>query len=636
MTTVAGRGVLPINGDSPRQQGPDNIDAWGNHIPSEEGWTVVSRKKKIASQPQQAQVPQLRQWKDDLLKQRRCFKCLAKGHRRYQCKNKLKCLNCARTGNTAGKCKQQVTQAIKRGIEAQVSKISPTTGDFIAIFPNVAMRNQAVDICVFTIQPRVEVQLAAWTTHTGMVYDPTTHKARIKLHNLPLQHWNWEDIAQLVSGFGSLEKMATPLENDNYVEMTILVGVYHPFKVPLTLSATADPCSTTVDVELEGWIHNSIFDADPPLNEEHTDENQHQDEINEARYWEEEYRANAKGGRRLHSYDSRQHSGPVTQNQRRKWQAQRRTGQMERIIANHTGEEHNVNSDFRVNILNGKKTEVTIGVRRVQGMNWLIGASIECEGNTISTPGIARKWDPAEHISKKGQPRSDGYSENTAAQIQTGIFIFLEATATAQSTRKIMEIPAQTEGETIGTTAQQLLETPAQTVVYQQPNNNSSTNGDTGPNQGIQVTAQQQEEVAAQRGVEIIPPQQIKDIPAANTDNIKIEPNTHTEEYYDGPPPGFPGPPKYANAVRRSPRLKHKNTGPYITPEERARLVSKPDSAPITRESAKKSFKAYQAQLDYFKSTNPLSEAQAQLIAMVVGIELKGQLADQVCDMLLT
>lgn len=58
--------------------------------------------------------------------------------------------------------------------------------------------------------------------------------------------------------------------------------------------------------------------------------------------------------------------------------------------------------------------------------------------------------------------------------------------------------------------------------------------------------------------------------------------HTDSESETDGPPPGFLGPPKFCSPVlRRSPRLSQKNTGPYVTPEERARRVSKPRTVSV-------------------------------------------------------
>lgn len=69
------------------------------------------------------------------------------------------------------------------------------------------------------------------------------------------------------------------------------------------------------------------------------------------------------------------------------------------------------------------------------------------------------------------------------------------------------------------------------------------------------------------------------------------EPNNeiHNDPNTEGPPPGFSGPPRFAVVIkRRSRRLSTKYSGVYISPEERARRVTKPDSAPIPQGGPKK------------------------------------------------
>ncbi|KAF3328930.1 hypothetical protein FCM35_KLT06008 [Carex littledalei] len=70
---------------------------------SEEGWTVVTRKKHNRQARPQT-LKSLAKCKQDLMTQGRCFKCLQKGHRRFQCRGQLKCLKCGHKGHTAGRC----------------------------------------------------------------------------------------------------------------------------------------------------------------------------------------------------------------------------------------------------------------------------------------------------------------------------------------------------------------------------------------------------------------------------------------------------------------------------------------------------------------------------------------------------
>lgn len=110
------------------------------------------------------------------------------------------------------------------------------------------MRDQAVDIGILTITPGVEVQMVKWTKTAGMLHDPTTHKARIKLNGLPFHCWNKEAITDLVSGFGTLLRIAPFFVPGNYENLKILLGCFHPVNIPRNLFGTDDPSSCTVEV----------------------------------------------------------------------------------------------------------------------------------------------------------------------------------------------------------------------------------------------------------------------------------------------------------------------------------------------------------------------------------------------------
>ncbi|KAF3328199.1 hypothetical protein FCM35_KLT06805 [Carex littledalei] len=115
-----------ISGAAQAVQYQDHMDAWGNLIPNDNGWTTVNRKKRY-NRPRQEAVSQLSKWNETLLKQGRCFKCLAKGHRSFQCTGKIKCLKCTLTGHTVGSCKKElpaptINRGVDRGVKAhQVS-----------------------------------------------------------------------------------------------------------------------------------------------------------------------------------------------------------------------------------------------------------------------------------------------------------------------------------------------------------------------------------------------------------------------------------------------------------------------------------------------------------------------------------
>ncbi|KAF3339108.1 Zinc knuckle [Carex littledalei] len=423
-----------------------------------EGWTVVRRKRPHKPKPQPS-IP-LSKCKQELLAQGRCFRCLQKGHRSFECSGLIKCLKCDKPGHTARNCAMrdapptglQPTKEANRGpvqrgtqpigdrhtsvitpqpppnerpinrhqetrfilcntkthsntdnvppsnnqptmdvlahwetmqmtdpayvqglidnsgmdVKAflpttdspndeflersaivltgpnhnddqlinrlttklayhftrhprhfKVRRLPPTMGDLIAIFPNRDMMRQAVQVGMFHLGPGIQVQLAAYKKNDGMTRDPTTHKARIKIHNLPLRFWHWDAVSQLVCGFGQLERIAPYFTNGNYDELRVLVGCYHPMKIPPYVTATADPHSVTVQLELEGWLHNEALRTDTPYTGgEDMDQNRIGQVEDEATYWENQWRNNLRGGG-SNSFDSRQSSGPVTRFNRR-------------------------------------------------------------------------------------------------------------------------------------------------------------------------------------------------------------------------------------------------------------------------------------------------------------------------------
>ncbi|KAF3321011.1 Cellular nucleic acid-binding protein [Carex littledalei] len=75
-----------------------------------------------------------------------------------------------------------------------ISRVHQNYGDFLVRFPNTNLRDQAVAICVFTLGPNMHLQLVEWTPGMGGVYDPVTHKARLRLYGLLNHNWNIHDL----------------------------------------------------------------------------------------------------------------------------------------------------------------------------------------------------------------------------------------------------------------------------------------------------------------------------------------------------------------------------------------------------------------------------------------------------------
>jgi hypothetical protein len=104
----------------------------------------------------------------------------------------------------------------------------------------------------------------------------------------------------------------------------------------------------------------------------------------------------------------------------------------------------------------------------------------------------------------------------------------------------------------------------------------------------------------------------------------------------EGPPPGFPGPPKFAKqSLRRSARLSTKS-GPYISFEQRAAIQSKKSTSSALAKTRKKPIKHVSIQMEYLKSYDPINIHQAEIIVAAAGVELPEYVAKQVETTMIT
>ncbi|KAF3321452.1 hypothetical protein FCM35_KLT14705 [Carex littledalei] len=726
-----------------------------------DGWTVV-RKKRLHRAKPQLTTP-LSKCKEELLAQGRCFRCLQKGHRRFECSGIVKCLKCARPGHTASRCDmrstpprgpqpnviqptpaanrgqtrqgiqltgeghnetttqtptvhppkerpinwQQETRFIlctpskdrlnnqptmdvlanwetmqmtdpayvqglidNRGMDARVflpttdspndefleraaivltgpnhnsdqlinqlttklahhfhrhprhfkvRRLPPLMGDLIAIFPNRDMMKQAEQVGMFHLGPGIQVQLAACRKEDGMTHDPTTHKARIRIHDLPLRFWHRDAISQLVCGFGQLERIAPYFTNGKYNELRVLVGCYHPMKIPPYVTATADPRSVTVQLELEGWLHNDALRTDIPFTGgEGMDQNRLGPVQDEADYWENQWRNSLRGGR-AHSFDSRQSSGPVTRFNRQDRPAgteQQISSSLERTNNLTTGDhmgsptvilkfgEQNKYSQYEVQLkYNQSQQEFWVyGSRINEGVRDML--LIKCAPNTNPTmyyaTGVQADRLAAMHMEMMVQETQLPRATDMAGQARPQQTLHIEATPIATTDKPDNAKATPTEicvtGEESGPNSEKPNEEddlpPGFFGIANRPNSEK-------PNEEISYSGPTNEETAA-----------------------------------DGPPPGFPGPPRFSpSPKRRSRRLEEKYSGVYVSPEERARMVTKPGYTAIPNRKPKKKPAMCQAQLEYFKQYGPLSQSQAELIIMAAGVELQGDLLEKINEM---
>lgn len=115
------------------------------------------------------------------------------------------------------------------------------------------MKNEAVAIGVFDIGANVDVQLVPWTLGIGLNYDPTSQRARLRLHGLPMHNWNHDNIEDLLAEVGYLIAIAPFQTTTDLESIRILIACHHSTHIPNTLLTGIEPHTTQVVVELEGW-----------------------------------------------------------------------------------------------------------------------------------------------------------------------------------------------------------------------------------------------------------------------------------------------------------------------------------------------------------------------------------------------
>lgn len=347
-----------------------------------------------------------------------------------------------------------------------------------------------------------------------------------------------------------------------------MVGCYHPIHVPPYLTATQDPRSATVQVEIEGWLHNDALYTDPPYTGgEKTDDNHYDDDndaMTEGRYWDEQWKQGIRAARR--GDQSSDDSGSSWQASVTRYNSrgslsmagEQVKGLMESQVPKPNGGNCSficvqTNSKVQEFMIYGKIiNDIGIGeamVRIVQNVPYLLGMYF--------TPFVT----PTKLIvMDEGQSQLDSNQRKELQQTD----------------------PARAE------------------LAYHSPT------GLQGPQQSTNPVIME----LLDNGNPIGLAMEANETPLLETED-------------EGPPPGFPGPPKY-NQARRSPHLGEKYSGNYTTPEERARRVTRLDSVPVPHKGPRKKKNSIcQAQLEYFKTYTALTKEQADLVLMTAGVEPK-------------
>lgn len=503
----------------------------------------------------------------------------------------------------------------------KVRKAHHSVGDFLAIFPTYDMMKEATDMCVFMLGPGIEVQLTEWTNEAGMLFDPSSNLARVKLLGVPYKNWNKHDVADIVSGFGTLQKMALVSDNENYEYIHALVDCHRPKKVPRYLTARAGSYYAPIEVELEGWFHTTEPEPQVVRRDHNRDDRSTQNSsIGETRT----ARRNAAPYQRTRPAATRDYAGPSGSHRRRHGhggEEKDMTVQIETTVAKENGEggkevvqgrttgepmftvtsfqiahaeagmygelmvTSNLGELFKIAILSSHPRAVRGMLRETIGTfssDWPQKSSVGLLGkrHAINAPTVLASKEPnaAQFMGplltqgrKDSAPPTLITTAHTGEILNTaGPIIYL---GPAMEKQKDPNLSAPTEP--FFTTDPAL-------------DNDTTTTDDPNP-----------------------PPQ-----------NETSPSNTSA-----GSPPGFPGPPRYTRGpIRHSARLSAKHNGVYISPEERARLVSKPYALSFHKKRQARKRNPSPVKLDYMKSFAPLTDSQAEVIILQAGISLSNEL----------
>ncbi|KAF3336494.1 Zinc knuckle [Carex littledalei] len=129
-------------------------------------------------------------------------------------------------------------------------------GDRLLIFPNELMAQAAINRATFYVGNNIEITLHPYSPDLQLAFSPLGGRARIRLYGLPLQHWNRFDMCTLVSGFEYPLRIAPYFNNGNYEYLTMLVACKKASKIPFNLKLRVKPHKKKVRVEIDGWLAN--------------------------------------------------------------------------------------------------------------------------------------------------------------------------------------------------------------------------------------------------------------------------------------------------------------------------------------------------------------------------------------------
>ncbi|KAF3341551.1 hypothetical protein FCM35_KLT00189 [Carex littledalei] len=521
-----------------------------------------------------------------------------------------------------------------------IRKTEPTTGDFIAIFPTINMRNEAVQVGVFVIDQTTDVQLAKWTPARGMVRVPVSHRARIKMINVPLGFWNFEALDHIVSGFGYLLRMnQVQQQNGNYENLKILIACHNPGTIPRTMllskSIRGVTHSTVITLELEGWLHLTTNPNPPEVDEEQVHEALIHNRNRQAERRRQRGQASPRRTRRQrngYQTDGSSSGYSWRADQQLKWVPKK-------------------NDRNRPVLLQRKDARKPLAiVQEQQGQPMFpvaIASEIGSRGINYSQGGVhvLTKYTTKSYNMGNGQVQTfNSLYATVTVQHVTMQVLFFSPTFSPRDNQALFNFSSLTPSRQ--TENFQLMGSATFSPKVQQPINFEDLyyTPSLGPKPHSSLWEYTTPFGLLEGETEMGHTNQEPN-PELLLNGPAHQPQAETGEENVEPPPGFPLqiygshsinnitpniPPQSELTPRRSNRLSEKNTGIYTSTIEKAQITQGYATAASRPTPTRKKTQPKPVKLTYQQSHDPLSAAQAEAVVATAGIELGEELAAKI------
>lgn len=502
---------------------------------------------------------------------------------------------------------------------------------FLLICRDAMLRDAVVQEGPYDI-PRLGVQfkLVAWAPTLGMAFQPPTHQTWIRLHKLPFQFWNQDALTAVTARLGTIkETMPYGLGANQFDNISLLIASQHPRTIPKNLRVREGEYTKRVRVQVTGSRAQQPGYFAPPPNPPQRRQHWERQQTRHHPYQGAPRRTSPTSG------DSSEASNRVPGNQY--W---RRAGSVRKVWVKKPvwkPVQKPVQRPGQKPVQEGKiwkpKATPMAIVERDTPKVTKIQAVVRIRGDTVHVSlsngiscqvifplqnmrvGISPfniKWPIITPISKlpatieKRFKKITGWDGEPFTINDNSLGNTKDLTVTcAQQVQVQPKLVIEEGNGTVLTfagarefTGLRLAPSNGPLVVYNQT--------------GVKGPIEEEFQSPA-LGFES---------PSRVTEMNSIE--------FQGPPPGFATPQRVIETqIRRSPRLKDKRDGPYVTMLDRARAVQGYDEIK-SKQRKEVSVKPQKPKPDYLASMEPLSKSQAEAVVYTAGIECSNELQQKI------